>query len=69
MFQSRKTKTKLHKSNMKTVFLFAVETWRSNKEIEGRIRTRGFESRRIKRIMGIRCQGRMNKEQEFQKLC
>lgn len=40
---------KLYKSNVRTAFLFAAETWGTNKKIESRLR--GFEGRCIRRII------------------
>ena len=55
---SRKTKIKLYKSNVRSVLLYAAETWRTNKEIESRLR--GFEGRCLRRILGVRCQDRVS---------
>ena len=42
---SRKTKIKLYKSNVRSVLLYAAEMWRTNKEIESRLR--GFEALKV----------------------
>ena len=55
---SRKTKIKLYKSNVRSVLLYAAETWRTNKEIESRLR--GFEGRCLRRILGVRWQDRVS---------
>ena len=55
------TKLKIYKSNVRSVLLYAAETWRTNKRIESRLR--GFEGRCLRRILGIRWEERVtNKE-------
>jgi hypothetical protein len=54
---SRKRKIRLYKSNVKSVLLYAAETWKTNKGIE--IRLRGFEGRYLRRILGVRWQDRV----------
>ena len=55
---SRKTKIKLYNSNVRSVLLYAAETWKTNKEIESRLR--GFEGRCLRRILGVRWQDRVS---------
>ena len=45
------TKIKLYKSNVRSVLLYAAETWRTNKRIESKLR--GFEGRCLRRILRI----------------
>ena len=40
-------KIKLYKNNVRSVFLYAAEMWRSSKEI-------GFEGRCLRRTLGVR---------------
>ena len=55
------TKLKLYRSNVRSVLLYAAETWRTNKKIESRLR--GFEGRCLRRILRIRWEHRVtNKE-------
>ena len=57
----QKTKLRIYRSNVRSVLLYAAETWRTNKKIEQRIR--GFESRCLRRILKIRWEQRVsNKE-------
>ena len=46
-----KTKLKLYKSNVRSVLLYAAETWKTNTKIESRLR--GFEGRCLRRILHI----------------
>ena len=48
---STTTKIKLYKSNVRSVLLYAAETWRTNKKIESKLR--GFEGRCLRRILHI----------------
>ena len=55
------TKLKLYKSNVRSVLLYAAETWRTNTRIESKLR--GFEGRCLRRILRIRWEHRAtNKE-------
>ena len=45
------TKIKLYKSNVRSVLLYAAETWRTNKKIESKLR--GFEGRCLRRILRL----------------
>ena len=45
------TKLKIYKSNVRSVLLYAAETWRTNKKIESRLR--GFEGRCLRRILKV----------------
>ena len=45
------TKLKIYKSNVRSVLLYASETWRTNKKIESRLR--GFEGRCLRRILRL----------------
>ena len=55
------TKLKIYKSNVRSVLLYAAETWRTNKRIESKLR--GFEGRCLRRILRIRWEHRVtNKE-------
>ena len=47
-----KTKLKIYRSNVRSVLLYAAETWRTNKKLESRLR--GFEGRCLRRILRIR---------------
>ena len=47
-----KTKLKFYRSNVRSVLLYASETWRTNKRLESRLR--GFEGRCLKRILRMR---------------
>ena len=49
-----RTKLKIYRSNVRSVLLYASETWRTNKKIESRLR--GFEGRCLRRILRIRWQ-------------
>ena len=44
-----KTKLKIYRSNVRSVLLYASETWRTNKRLESRLR--GFEGRCLRRIL------------------
>ena len=56
-----KTKLKIYRSNVRSVLLYASETWRTNKRLENRLR--GFEGRYLWRILKIRWEQRVtNKE-------
>ena len=56
-----KTKLKIYRSNVRSVLLYASETWRTNKRLESRLR--GFEGRCLRRILRIRWEQRVtNKE-------
>ena len=44
-------KLKIYKSNVRSVLLYAAETWRTNRKIESRLR--GFEGRCLRRILRI----------------
>ena len=56
-----KTKLKIYKSNVRSILLYASETWRTNKKIESRLR--GFEGRCLRRILHIWWEQRVtNKE-------
>ncbi|KAH1187851.1 hypothetical protein KIL84_020600 [Mauremys mutica] len=46
-----KTKVEIYRSNVRSVLLYAAETWRTNKKIESRLR--GFEGRCLRRILNI----------------
>ena len=46
-----RTKLKLYKSNVRSVLLYAAETWKTNAKIESRLR--GFEGRCLRRILRI----------------
>ena len=46
-----KTKLKIYKSNVRSVLLYASETWRTNRKIESRLR--GFEGRCLRRILKL----------------
>ena len=55
------TKLRLYKSNVRSVLLYAAETWRTTKQIESRLR--GFEGRCLRRILGVWWEQRVtNKE-------
>ena len=45
------TKLKIYRSNVRSVLLYASETWRTNKRIESRLR--GFEGGCLRRILHI----------------
>ena len=45
------TKLKIYRSNVRSVLLYAAETWRTNKKLESRLR--GFEGRCLQRILRI----------------
>ena len=49
---SRKRKIRLYKSNVRSLLLYAAETWKTNKGIESRLR--GFEGRCLRKILGVR---------------
>ena len=56
-----KTKLKIYRSNVRSVLLYASETWRTNKRLESRLR--GFEGPCLWRILRIRWEQRVtNKE-------
>ena len=55
---NEKTKIKIYKSNVRSVLLYAAETWRTNQKIESRLR--GFESRCLRRILRIRWEQRVS---------
>ena len=58
---STTTKLKLYKSNVRSVLLYAAETWRNNRRIESKLR--GFEGRCLRRLLHIRWEHRVtNKE-------
>ena len=44
-----RTKLKLYKYNVRSVLLYAAETWKTNAKIESRLR--GFEGRCLRRIL------------------
>ena len=48
---STSTKLKIYRSNVRSVLLYASETWRTNKKIESRLR--GFEGRCLRRILRV----------------
>ena len=48
------TKLRIYRSNVRSVLLYASETWRMNKKIESRLR--GYEGRCLRRILQIRWQ-------------
>ena len=52
-----KTKLKIYRSNVRSVLLYAAETWRTNKKLESRLR--GFEGRCLRRILRIRWEQRV----------
>ena len=55
------TKLKIYRSNVRSILLYASETWRTNKRLESRLR--GFEGRCLRRILKIRWEQRItNKE-------
>ena len=55
------TKLKLYISNVRSVLLYAAETWRTNRRIESRLR--GFEGRCLRRLLHVRWEDRVtNKE-------
>ena len=54
------TKIKLYKSNVRSVLLYAAETWKTNQRIESRLR--GFEGRCLRRILGIRWEHKVTNE-------
>ena len=55
------TKLRLYQSNVRSVLLYAAETWRTTKQIESKLR--GFEGRCLRRILGLRWEQRVtNKE-------
>ncbi|GFR82356.1 endonuclease-reverse transcriptase [Elysia marginata] len=55
------TKLILYTSNVRSVLLYALETWRTNQMIESKLRD--FEGRCLRRILGIRWEHRVtNKE-------
>ncbi|KAI8493069.1 hypothetical protein Bbelb_290730 [Branchiostoma belcheri] len=57
----QKTKLRIYNSNVRSVLLYAAETWRTNKKIESRLR--GFEGRCLRRILKIHWEQRItNKE-------
>ena len=58
---STATKLKIYKSNVRSVLLYASETWRTNKKIESRLR--GFEGRCLRRILKIRWEQRVTNEE------
>ena len=51
---STSTKLKIYRSNVRSVLLYASETWRTNKKIESRLR--GFEGRCLRRILRVHWQ-------------
>jgi len=60
-FIHTKTKLKIYKSNVRSILLYASETWRTNKKIESKLR--GFEGRCLRRILHIWWEQRVtNKE-------
>ena len=58
---SMQTKLRLYRSNVRSVLLYAAETWRTTRQIESKLR--GFEGRCLRRILGIWWEQRVtNKE-------
>ena len=55
------TKLKIYKSNVRSVLLYASETWRTNKKIESRLR--GFEGRCLRRILRIHWEQRVTNQE------
>ena len=55
------TKLKIYKSNVRSVLLYASETWRTNKKIESRLR--GFEGRCLRRILKLHWQQHVTNEE------
>uniref|UniRef100_K7EXS9 DUF6451 domain-containing protein n=1 Tax=Pelodiscus sinensis TaxID=13735 RepID=K7EXS9_PELSI len=51
LLQTR-TKLKIYRSNVRSVLLYAVETWRTNKKIESRLR--GFEGWCLHHVLRVR---------------
>jgi len=49
-----KTKLKIYKSNVRSVLLYASETWRTNKKIDSMLR--GFQGRCLRRILKLHWQ-------------
>ena len=58
---SKSTKIKIYKSNVRSVLLYASETWRTNQRIESRLR--GFEGRCLRRILKIHWEQRITNEE------
>ena len=58
---SNSTKIKIYKSNVRSVLLYASETWRTNQKIESRLR--GFEGRCLRRILRIHWEQRITNEE------
>ena len=55
------TKLKIYKSNVRSVLLYAAETWRTNGRIESCLR--GFEGRCLRRILRVRWQQHVSNEE------
>ena len=48
----QRTKIRIYKSNVRSVLLYAAESWKLNKKVESRLR--GFERRSLQRILMIK---------------
>ena len=48
----QRTKIRIYKSNVRSVLLYAAESWKLNKKVESRLR--GFERRSLQRILRIK---------------
>ena len=57
----QETKLRLYQSNVRSVLLYASETWKTNKKIESKLR--GFEGRCLRRILRIRWEHRTTNEE------
>ena len=58
---STQTKLRLYRSNVRSVLLYAAETWRTTKSIESKLR--GFEGRCLRRILAIWWEQRITNEE------
>ena len=62
---SIRTKLSIYRSNVRSVLLYAAETWRINKRLESRLR--GFEGRCLRRILKVRWEQRVSNEEIWRK--
>ena len=58
---STKTKLRIYQSNVRSVLLYASETWRTNNKLESKLR--GFEGRCLRRILKVRWQEKVCNEE------
>ena len=56
-----RTKLRIYKSNVRSVLLYAAETWRTNRRFESRLR--GFEGKCLRRILKLRWEQRVTNEE------